>query len=112
YGGIYKPRHAFICECGRPVIKLYFRHANLACRHCCNATYASRTLDRHTRPILQAIRLNRFSQLKPGMWKHTKQRLQARTPRTTKPLQLTKRINDKVKLPQSNYCTRGVAHWQ
>src|SRR5215510_3010245 len=32
YGGIYKPRYAFICECGRPTIKLYFRHTNLACR--------------------------------------------------------------------------------
>jgi hypothetical protein len=36
------PRPAFICECGRPVIKIYFKHQNLACRRCCNATYASR----------------------------------------------------------------------
>jgi hypothetical protein len=52
------PRPAFICECGRPTIKLYFRHQHLGCRTCLNLTYASRVLDKRTRPKLQAIRLN------------------------------------------------------
>src|SRR2546430_8373406 len=46
------PRFAFICQCGRPVISLYFRHGNLSCRRCCNATYASRTCSQKQRPAL------------------------------------------------------------
>src|SRR5262245_15548169 len=108
-GGIYKPRHAFICECGRPVIKLYFRHANLACRRCCNATYASRALGKRTRPALQDIRLRRFLEFKTYMSKRNRQRLQAHL--FNKPLELaSKRINNKAKLPQSNYSTRGAMH--
>jgi hypothetical protein len=107
------PRPAFVCECGRPVIKLYFRHLNLACRRCCNATYASRTLGKRTRPILQAMRLRAFLQLKSYMSKRNRQRLQARLFRTTKPLELAnKRIDDRTKLPQSNYSTRGAMHWR
>jgi len=107
------PRPAFMCNCGRPVITLYFRYANLACRRCCNATYASRTLDERTRPILQAIRLRTFLQLKSGMSKRNRQRLEARLSRTTKPLELaSKRIDDRTKLPQSNYSTRGAMHWR
>ena len=37
-------RFAFICECQRPVIKLYWSHANLSCRWCHKLTYLSRTL--------------------------------------------------------------------
>jgi hypothetical protein len=112
FGGNYSPRYAFVCECGRSTTKLYFRHQHLGCRACFNLTYASRVLNKDNRPRLQAIRLNNFTQLKSGMHRHTKQRLQARMPRTTKPLHLTnKRITDNAKLPQSNYCTRGAAHW-
>jgi hypothetical protein len=50
-------RHVFICGCKRPVINLYYRHRNLACRRCCNAIYASQTLDQRSRPILQASRI-------------------------------------------------------
>src|SRR5262249_35525487 len=49
------PRPAFICECGRPVIKIYFKHQNLACRRCCNVVYGSQTRNKHSRPILKAI---------------------------------------------------------
>src|SRR5262249_35676022 len=28
-------------QCGRPVIRLYFHRAKLACRHCCRAVYLS-----------------------------------------------------------------------
>jgi hypothetical protein len=53
-------RFAFICQCGKPVLKLYFRHANLACRWCHKATYISRT------------------RLKPGMHHRTRERLRKR----------------------------------
>jgi hypothetical protein len=43
-----------------------------------NATYASRILDKRTRPILQATRLRSFLQLKSGMSKRNRQRLKAR----------------------------------
>jgi hypothetical protein len=45
-------RHAFICTCQRPVIKLYYLHRKLACRRCCNAIYVSQTLSQHQRPVL------------------------------------------------------------
>jgi len=76
------PRPAFLCECGRPTIKLYFRHQNLACRRCCNATYASRTLGKRTRPILQALRLETFLKLKSYMSQRNRRRLKARIPET------------------------------
>jgi hypothetical protein len=107
------PRPAFICECGRPVIKLYFHYANLACRRCCNATYASRTLDKRTRPILQALRLEAFLKLKSYMSQRNRRRLKARIPKTH-----SKRLNSKrlshhtIQLPQSNYSTRGAMHWR
>src|SRR5262249_27669843 len=50
------PRFAFICQCGQPVISLYFHRAKLACRRCHDATYASRICDKRQRPALQAIR--------------------------------------------------------
>src|SRR5262245_18645682 len=38
FGGHYRPRPLFICNCGRSVTKLYFTHGSLKCRRCCNAT--------------------------------------------------------------------------
>jgi hypothetical protein len=99
------PRHAFVCQCGRPVIKLYFRHARLACRRCSGAIHASQALDKHTRPILQAHRLRAFIKLKPLLWHRTRQRLQARlkpSPELTRP-----RIDDRARLPVSNYASRA-----
>jgi hypothetical protein len=93
------PRPAFICQCGRAVINLYFRNQNLACRRCCNATYASRTLDKHTRPILKAHRLETFLELKTNIRKHTRHRL-------------LKRLGEKALMPQSNYNTQGSRHWK
>ena len=106
-------RPAFICECGRPVIKLYFRHLNLACRRCTNALYASQTCDKHTRPILQALRLETFLKLKSYMGQRNRRRLKARIPKTH-----SKRLNSKrlshhmIQLPHSNYSTRGAMHWR
>jgi hypothetical protein len=34
-------RHAFICTCGKPVIKLYIHYRNIACKHCHGAILAS-----------------------------------------------------------------------
>jgi len=44
------PRFAFVCQCGRPLIFLYFRYDNLSCRRCVDAIYASQILSRHKRP--------------------------------------------------------------
>jgi hypothetical protein len=107
------PRPAFRCDCGRPVITLYFRHANLACRRCSNATYASRTLDKRTRPILQAQRLNMFLKLKTGMRKTTRQRLIARiAPAPHQELNSKRLAHHTIQLPQGNYGTRGAMHWR
>jgi hypothetical protein len=91
-------RFAFICDCGRAVIKLYWKHANLACRRCQNAIPASQTLDRRTRPLLKALRLEAFLKLKARMSKQARLRLQ--------------RLSDKVLLPQSNYGLQGPKHWK
>jgi hypothetical protein len=50
-------RPAFICECQRPTIRLYFRYANLACRHCNKALYASQKHDQIGRKRLAACKL-------------------------------------------------------
>jgi hypothetical protein len=106
------PRPAFICDCGRPVIRLYFRHANLACRRCSNATYASRTLGKRTRPILQARRLDMFLKLKTGMWKSTRQRLKARTAAARQDFNSKRLSHHTIQHPQHNYGTRGAMHWR
>jgi hypothetical protein len=105
------PRPAFICDCGRPVIKLYFRYLNLACRRCCNAIYGSQACDKNTRPILQALRLQTFLRLKTYMRQRNRRRLQARIPKAqNKPLN-SKRLSHHM-LPHSNYGTRGAMHWR
>jgi hypothetical protein len=107
------PRFAFICDCQRPTIKLYFRHGNLACRRCWNVTYASRTLDKRTRPVLQAIRLRNLLKFKRYMSKRNRQRLKARI--ATAPIKelKSKRLSHHaIPLPQSNYGTRGAMHWR
>ena len=107
------PRPAFICECGRPVLKIYFKHQNLACRRCCNATYASRTLGKRTRPILQALRLETFLKLKSNMSGRNRRRLKARIPEThNKRLDSKRLAHHRIQLPQSNYRTRGATHWR
>jgi hypothetical protein len=110
--GLGYPRPAFICECGRPVIKLYFHRLNLACRRCCNAIHASQLCGKHSRPILQAKRLRTFLEFKSGMSQRKRQRLTIRLT-TAKALELaSERIQDRAKLPQGNYGTRGLMHWR
>jgi hypothetical protein len=113
FGGNSRPRPLLICQCGRTVTKLYFRHANLACRQCCNATYASRTLDKRTRPVLQAVRLRTFLELKSGMLRRNRQRLKARIASAPiKELNSKRLAHHSIQLPQSNYSTRGSRHWR
>jgi hypothetical protein len=106
------PRPAFICNCGRPVIKLYFRHANLACRRCCDTTYASQACSKRLRPILQTQRLQTFLKLKSGMWKNNQKRLKARIATAPEELKSKRLAHHSIQLPQSNYRTRGAMHWR
>ena len=113
FGGNYRPRPFFICKCGRSVTKLYFNYGSLHCRRCANATYASRILDKRTRPILQAIRLRTFLQLKSYMSKRNRQRLKARIATAPiKDLKSKRLAHHAIQLPQTNYRTRGAMHWR
>jgi len=109
--GLGYPRPAFICECGRPVIKIYFKHQNLACRRCCNVVYGSQTRNKHSRPILKAIRLRNFLELKSGMSKRNRQRLKARIASATQELKGKRLAHHRIQIPFHNYSTRGAAHW-
>jgi hypothetical protein len=109
--GLGYPRPAFICECGRPTIKLYFRHQNLGCRTCCNVVYGSQSRNKRGRSILKAIRLRNFLELKSGMSKRNRQRLKARIPTTTQELKGTRLSHHRIQIPFHNYNTRGAAHW-
>ena len=111
--GLGSPRAVFICECGRPVISLYFRCTNLACRRCTNAIYASQVCPRDKRPCLQAQRMHMFLKLKTGMWKSTRQRLKTRITATARQELKSKRLaHHSIQIPSSNYCTRGAMHWR
>src|SRR5262245_5800748 len=92
-------RHAFICICGRPVITLYYLHRNLACRRCYNARYASQTLNKHTRPILQISRIASFLDNKPRIFRRTRDRLQ-------------KRLGEKLMMAQGRLRTRATSLWE
>jgi hypothetical protein len=114
FGGNYRPRPLFICtNCGRSVTKLYFNYGSLKCRRCANATYASRVLDKRTRPILQAIRLRSFLQLKSYMSQRNRQRLKLRIATAPiKELKSKRLTHHAIQLPQGNYGTRGAMHWR
>jgi hypothetical protein len=92
-------RHAFICTCGRPVIKLYYCNRHLACRRCSNARYASQTLNKQTRPVLQASRIESFLDNKPRLFRHTRERLK-------------KRLGDKLMMAQGCLGTAARSLWK
>jgi hypothetical protein len=71
-------RHAFICECGRAVLKLYCLHRHIACRDCHNAVPASQVLGARTRPLLQIARIKSFLDTKSRLLRRTKERLKQR----------------------------------
>jgi hypothetical protein len=75
FGGNYRPRPLFVCQCGRSVRRVYFKVGHLACRRCHGATCASRICSKRLRPILQAQRLQVFLQLKSHMSQRNRQRL-------------------------------------
>src|SRR5262245_30628007 len=111
--GFGRPRPVFICQCGYGVRRLFFRHGHLACKDCYKLTYASRVLDKRTRPILQSIRLRNFLELKSGMSKRNRQRIKARIPAViTKELKGKRLTHHRIPIPFSNYGTRGAMHWQ
>ena len=71
-------RHAFICDCGRAVLKLYCLHRRIACRYCHNAVPASQVLGARTRPLLQIARIKSFLDTKSRLLRRTKERLKQR----------------------------------
>jgi hypothetical protein len=104
------PRPAFICDqCARPVISLYLRNTNMACRRCTNAIYASQTQGKQGRKALQTHRIKQYLTFKPSLIAKTKQRLLARCTSNTE--LVTKRIPDKAKLPQGNYKVQALPLW-
>jgi hypothetical protein len=104
------PRPCFICQCGRPVISLYLRHTNLACRRCTNAIYASQTLNQYQRPALTTHRIKQYLTFRPSLIAKTKRRLQARCTSTS--TTLPKRLTDKALLPHSNYQVQALPLWR
>jgi hypothetical protein len=108
--GFGSARAVFICECGRPVVSLYFRYGNLACRRCTKAIYASQVCGKHSRPALQTHRIKQFLASQLSLTRKTKQRLQARITANT---DLTsKRITDKALLPPVNYQVQALPLWR
>jgi hypothetical protein len=92
-------RCALVCDCGRPVIKLYIRNQWMACRRCCNAIYASETLDNRTRPVLQASRIASFLDSKSKLYRRTRERL-------------TKKLGQKVMMAQGQLGTWARPLWE
>jgi DNA-directed RNA polymerase subunit RPC12/RpoP len=90
----------FVCpRCGRRVVKVYDHTGGLACKKCHNAIQLSQKLDKRTRPVLKAHRLEQFLALKTNINQRTRERL-------------IKRFGEKAMRPQSNYRTRGPVHWK
>lgn len=93
-------RHAFICSsCGEAVITLYYFHRKLACRYCFKARYASQTLNKSTRPVLEATRIQSFLDNKPRLFHRTQERLR-------------KKLGDKLMMAQSRLKTRATGLWE
>lgn len=93
-------RHAFICcDCGRPIIKLYYRNRHLACRRCQAAIYASQTLGKRTRPVLQASRIENFLVNKPRLFHRTRERLK-------------KKLGEKLMMAQGSLGTDACNLWK
>jgi hypothetical protein len=104
------PRFAFICDCSRPVISLYLRNTNLACRRCTGAIYASQTQGKQGRKALQSHRIKQYLTFKPSLIAKTKQRLLVRCSADT---ELTsRRITDKARLPPVSYQVQALPLWR
>src|SRR5262245_35496604 len=87
-------RHAFICACGRPILKLYYLNRYIACRYCHRARLASEACNQQQRPILQANRIQNFLDNKPRLTRKTRDHL-------------LKRLGDKVMMAQHRMGTKA-----
>jgi hypothetical protein len=116
FGGNYRPRPLFICNCGRSITKLYFNYGSLKCRKCANAVHASQVCSgRETRSYLQSKRLQAFLEFKAGtgMSKRNRARLKARIAKPPNQQCKSKRLSHySIPLPQNNYGTYGAMHWR
>src|SRR5262245_22975836 len=92
-------RRAFICACRRPVLKLYVLNRYIACRRCSNARYASQSLDKRDRPVLQASRIAHFLDSKSKLYQRTRERLR-------------KRLGDKLMMAQGQLGTEARSFWE
>ena len=113
--GLAGQRPIFVClECSCGARRLFFHHGRLACKHCVRAIYASQACDQRMRPVLQAIRLRRFLQLKGAMCETNLERLEARLdPNASQQLLTVKRLSHpNITMPQHNYGTCGRILWR
>src|SRR5262249_37268233 len=67
-------RYAFVCSCGKNVLKLYCWHQSLLCRYCIRGRKASQAISRTSRPILQAARIADFLDNKSRIYRRTRER--------------------------------------
>jgi hypothetical protein len=88
--------HAFICDCGRSVRKLYYLNGHIACRRCQNAIYASQSLSQQRRPELQQTRIQSFLNNKPRLRHKTQDYLR-------------KKLGEKALLAQGKQGTRAIS---
>jgi hypothetical protein len=92
-------RHAFVCGCGRAVFKVYLLNRRLACRRCHGAVNASQTLDKRSRPVLQAARIESLLNNAGGLMRSTRERLE-------------RKLGQKVLMAQSRMQTRSRGLWK
>jgi len=112
--GLGGERPIFVClECSCGARRLFLHHGRLACKHCVGAVYASQACDQRMRPVLQAIRLRRFLELKGPMCETNIKRLEARIDPNASQLLTVKRLSHpNITMPTSNYRTRGCMNWR
>jgi hypothetical protein len=89
-------RHAFVCNCGEGVLKLYHHNRRIACRYCHRGRYASQAITANSRPSLQAARIQHFLDNKTRLLHRTRERLQ-------------KRLGANVMIAQRRLGTRATA---
>ena len=92
-------QYGFLCNtCGRTIMKLYYVHNSLLCRHCFPSRYASQAISRQSRPVLEATRIQSFLNNKQRLFHKTQERLR-------------KRFGEKVIRAQRKYSTDARNLW-
>jgi len=92
-------RHAFICNCGRPVLRLYYHSRRLACRHCIGGIYSSQAVNQNQRPVLQAARIADFLDSHSRLFRRTRERL-------------TRKLGEKLMRAQGKLGTEARNLWE